>query len=68
MFRIKNELAELISLLSDLQMVATLLRSLPTQVCYNELGKKVLFSSNMGKYTPELLRELIYTAESRSKD
>ncbi|KAG3181191.1 hypothetical protein PC128_g15267 [Phytophthora cactorum] len=54
MFRIKNELEELGSPLSDLQMVDMLLCSLPTQVCYNELRRKVLFSSNMSKYTPAL--------------
>ncbi|KAG6953021.1 hypothetical protein JG688_00013016 [Phytophthora aleatoria] len=66
-FRIKNELAELGSPLSDLKRVDTLLRSLPTQVCYNELRRKVLFSSNMGKHTPDLVRELILTTEARSK-
>ncbi|OWY93273.1 Multidrug resistance protein ABC transporter, partial [Phytophthora megakarya] len=68
MFRIKNEIVELGSPLSDLQMVDMLLRSLPTQVCYNDLRRKVLFSSNMSKYTPDLVRELILTAENRSKD
>ncbi|KAF4140674.1 gag-polypeptide of LTR copia-type [Phytophthora infestans] len=68
MFRIRNELAELGSSLSDLRMVDMLLRSLPSQVCYNELRRKVLFSSNMSKYTPALVRELILTAETRSKD
>ncbi|KAG3235702.1 hypothetical protein PI124_g19278 [Phytophthora idaei] len=68
MFRIKNELEELGSPLSDLQMVDMLLRSLPTQVCYNELRRKVIFSSNMSKYTPALVREMILTAETRSKD
>ncbi|KAF4139274.1 Zinc knuckle [Phytophthora infestans] len=68
MFRIRNELAELGSPLSDLQMVDMLLRSLPAQVCYNELRRKVLFSSKMSKYTPDLVRELILTAETRSKD
>ncbi|KAG3051985.1 hypothetical protein PI124_g23973 [Phytophthora idaei] len=68
MFRIKNELEELGSPLSDLQMVDMLLRSLPTQVCYNELRRKVLFDSNMSKYTPALVRGMILTAETRSKD
>ncbi|POM69419.1 Polyprotein [Phytophthora palmivora] len=68
MFRIKNELKELGSPLSDLQMVDLLLRSLPQQVCYNELRRKVIFSSDMSKYTPDLVRELILTAEVRNKD
>ncbi|GMF51742.1 unnamed protein product [Phytophthora fragariaefolia] len=61
-------LADLGSPVNDLQMVARMQRSLPTLPCYNELRRKVLFSSNMGKYTPDLVRELILTAELRSKD
>ncbi|GMF25211.1 unnamed protein product [Phytophthora fragariaefolia] len=41
---------------------------LATQTCYNELRRKVFFSSNMSKYTPEMVREMILTADSRSKD
>ncbi|KAJ8537304.1 hypothetical protein ON010_g13293 [Phytophthora cinnamomi] len=61
-------LADLGSPVNDLQMVDRMLRSLPTLPCYNELRRKVLFSSILGKYTPDLVRELILTAELRSKD
>ncbi|CAH0481203.1 unnamed protein product [Peronospora belbahrii] len=69
LFDIKNRLKELESPVNDLQMVNRMLRSLPTIPSYNELRRrKVLFSSNMGKYTPDLVRELILTAELRNKD
>ena len=68
LFDIKDHLEDLNSPVNDLQMVDMMLRSLPTQMCYNELRRKVLFSSNMSKYTPEIVREMIFTAESRSKD
>ncbi|CAI5719480.1 unnamed protein product [Peronospora effusa] len=68
LFDIRNQLADLGSPVNDLQMVDRRLRSLPALTCYDELRRKVLFSSNMTKYTPELLREMIITAESRSED
>ncbi|KAJ8520489.1 hypothetical protein ON010_g17941 [Phytophthora cinnamomi] len=49
-------------------MVDRMLRGLPTLPCYNELRRKALFSSDMGNYTPDLVRELVLTAELRSKD
>lgn len=52
LFDIKNKLADLGAPVNDLQMVDQLLRSLPTQMCYDELRRKVIFSSNMAKYTP----------------
>ncbi|KAJ8544544.1 hypothetical protein ON010_g11724 [Phytophthora cinnamomi] len=54
LFDIKNRLADLGSPVNDLQMVDRMLRSLPALPCYNELRRKVLFSSSMGKYTPDL--------------
>ncbi|OWZ03027.1 LOW QUALITY PROTEIN: hypothetical protein PHMEG_00025313 [Phytophthora megakarya] len=45
-----------------------MLRSLPTQTCYNELRRKVLISSDTSKYTPAIVREMVLTAEARSKD
>ncbi|CAI5717219.1 unnamed protein product [Peronospora farinosa] len=68
LFDIRNQLADLGSPVNDLQMVDRMLRSLPALTCYDELRRKVLFSSKMTKYTPELLREMIITAESRSED
>ena len=62
LFDIRNILEELDSPVNDLQMVDRMLRSLPTIPCYNELRRKVLFSSNMGTYTRDLVRELILTA------
>ncbi|OWZ13842.1 hypothetical protein PHMEG_00012772 [Phytophthora megakarya] len=67
LFDIKNKLADLGAPVNDLQMVDKMLRSLPAQTCYDELRRKVLFSSNMAKYTLELVRELILTAEARNK-
>ena len=49
-------------------MVDRMLLSLPALTCYDELRRKVLFSSNMTKYTPELLREMFIIADSRSED
>ncbi|CAI5721706.1 unnamed protein product [Peronospora destructor] len=63
-----QRLEELDSPVNDLQMVDMMLRSLPTIPYYSELRCKVLFSSNVAKYTPDLVRELILTAELRSKD
>ncbi|KAE8903830.1 hypothetical protein PF005_g11108 [Phytophthora fragariae] len=68
LFELKDRLEDLKSPVNDLQMVDLMLRSLPTQTCYNELRRKVFFSSNMSKYTPEMVREMILTADSRSKD
>eukprot|EP00644_Phytophthora_capsici_P011087 jgi/Phyca11/110650/e_gw1.18.561.1 len=68
MFEIMEQLKDLEAPVNDLQMVDILLRSLPNQMCYNELRRKVLFSKDMSKYKPENIRELILTAESRSKD
>ncbi|OWZ17094.1 LOW QUALITY PROTEIN: Copia type Polyprotein [Phytophthora megakarya] len=68
LFELKDRLEDLKSPVNDLQMVDLMLRSLPTKTCYNELRRKVFFSSNMGKYTPEMVREMVLTAESRSKD
>ena len=45
-----------------------MLRSLPAFPCYDELRRNILLSSNTIKYKPELLREMIVTAESRSED
>ena len=45
MFDIKNKLADLGAPVNDLQMVDKMLRSLPTQTCFDELRRKVLFSS-----------------------
>ena len=67
-FGIKNKLADLGAPVNDLQMVDKMLRSLPAQTCYDELRRKVLCSSNMAKYTPELVRKLILTAKARNKD
>ena len=67
-FRIRNELAELKLSVNDLQLVNLIVRSLPQQLYYNKLRRKVLFSFNMGKYTPELLREMILTTAARKKD
>ncbi|OWZ09602.1 Copia type Polyprotein [Phytophthora megakarya] len=68
LFDLKDRLADLGAPVNDLQMVDKMLRSLPATPSFNELRRKVLFSSNMGKYTPDLVRELILTAELRSKD
>ncbi|OWY98892.1 hypothetical protein PHMEG_00030217, partial [Phytophthora megakarya] len=68
MFEMMEQLKDLEAPVNNLQMVDILLRSLPNQMCYNELRRKVLFSKDMSKYTPENVRELILTAESRSKD
>ncbi|GMF53554.1 unnamed protein product, partial [Phytophthora fragariaefolia] len=68
LFDIKTQLEDLRAPVNDLQMVDRMLRSLPTAPCYNELRRKVLFSSNMAKYTPDVVRELILTAELRSTD
>ncbi|KAE9301123.1 hypothetical protein PF008_g22837 [Phytophthora fragariae] len=68
LFEIKDKLEDLKSPVNDLQMVDLMLRSLPTQTCYNELRRKVFFSSDMSKYTPDMVREMILTAESRNKD
>ncbi|GMF63085.1 unnamed protein product [Phytophthora fragariaefolia] len=66
--RDKDNLEDLKSPVNDLQMVDLMLRSLPTQTCYNELRRKMFFSSGMSKYTPDMVREMILTAESRNKD
>ncbi|GMF42850.1 unnamed protein product [Phytophthora fragariaefolia] len=68
LFDIKTQLEDLGAPVKALQMVDRMLRSLPTAPCYNELRRKVLFSSNMAKYTPDAVRELILTAELRSTD
>ncbi|CAH0492759.1 unnamed protein product [Peronospora farinosa] len=68
LFDIRNQLAVLSSHVNDLQMVDRMLRSLPALTRYDELRRKVLLSSDMTKYTPELLREIIITAESRNED
>ena len=47
MFDIRTQLANLNSPVNDRQMGDLILRSLPTQTCYDELRRKVLFSSNM---------------------
>ena len=59
LFDIKNKLEELDSPVNVLKMVDRMLRRLPTILFFNELRRKVLFSSNMGKYKPDLVRELI---------
>ncbi|GMF53792.1 unnamed protein product [Phytophthora fragariaefolia] len=68
LFNIKTQLEDLGAPVNDLQMVDRMLQSLPAAPCYNELRRKVLFSSNMAKYTPDVVRELILTAELRSTD
>ena len=67
-FRIRNELSEFGPPVSDLQLVNLMLRSLHQHMCYNELRRKVIFSFNMGNYTSELPREMIYTAAARDED
>ncbi|GMF45464.1 unnamed protein product [Phytophthora fragariaefolia] len=68
LFEIKDKLEDLKSPVNDLQMIDLMLRSLPTQTCYNELRRKEFFSPDMSKYTPDMVREMILTAESRNKD
>ncbi|POM62270.1 LOW QUALITY PROTEIN: Multidrug resistance protein ABC Superfamily [Phytophthora palmivora] len=68
MFDIKEQLKDLEAPVTGLQMIDLLLRSLSNQTCYNVLRGNVLFSKDMNKYTPEGIRELMLTAEFRSKD
>ena len=68
MFDIKDKRVDLEAPANDLQMVENMLRSLQTQKCFDEVRRKVLFSSNMAKYMPELARGLILTAAARNKD
>ena len=68
LFAIRTQLAGLGAPGNYLQMVDRMLRNLPSQMCYDELRRKVLFSSNMAKYTSDLLREMIITAEARNAD
>ena len=60
-FDIKDQLEDLQSPVNDLQMLDMMLRSLPTQMCYNELRRKVLFSTDMSKYMSEIVCEMILT-------
>ncbi|OWY94816.1 hypothetical protein PHMEG_00035346 [Phytophthora megakarya] len=53
MFEMMEQLEDLEAPVNDLQMVDILLRSLPNQMCYNELRRKVLLSKDISKYTPE---------------
>ncbi|OWY91348.1 hypothetical protein PHMEG_00040106, partial [Phytophthora megakarya] len=50
MFEMMEQLKDLEAPVNNLQMVDILLRSLPNQMCYNELRRKVLFSKDMSKY------------------
>ncbi|KAJ8569123.1 hypothetical protein ON010_g6134 [Phytophthora cinnamomi] len=66
---LKDQLEDSKSPVNGLQMVDLILRSLPTQTCHYELRKKVFFSSNTIKYTPEMVREMILTTgNSRAKN
>ena len=67
-YDIKNQIADLGPPVNDSQMVDRMFRRLPALTCYDELRRKVFFRSNLTQYTPDLLREMIITAESSSED
>ena len=68
MFQAYEQLKELNEPFSDSQMRDCLLRSLPSSPGFDALKTKVFFSDDLSVYTPEKLREMIITADIRSKD